>query len=73
LPNAQIISVILKDSLETVSHNLTDRDLDEVAERLVGKSGRAIRKIVIDVLITRVSDFDQPITKADLLTVAQKS
>jgi hypothetical protein len=52
---------------------LTDRDLDEVAERLVGKSGRAIRKIVIDVLITRVSDFDQPITKADLLTVAQKS
>lgn len=69
LPNAQVISIILKDSLETVSHNLTDSDLKEVSQRLVGKSGRAIRKIVIDVLITRESEFDQPITKADLLTV----
>ena len=70
LPDAQIISIILKDSLETVSHNLTDSDLQEVSKRLVGKSGRAIRKIVIDVLITRENEFNQPITKADLLTVA---
>lgn len=67
LPDTEAIYVILKDSLESITHSISETDLREVSARLVGKSGRSIRKLMIDALIAREDDFDQPISKEDLL------
>jgi SpoVK/Ycf46/Vps4 family AAA+-type ATPase len=67
LPDTDAIYVILKDSLESVTHSISETDLRDVSARLVGKSGRSIRKLMIDALIAREDDFDQPISKEDLL------
>lgn len=67
LPDAEIVAIILRDSLETVTHTLSDADITEVSESLVGLSGRAIRKLVIDALIKRYKDFSEPIDKNDVL------
>lgn len=69
LPDSQAISIILKDSLETITHTVSENDLLDISRQLVGKSGRAVRKIIIDVLIARDDEFEQPISKEDLLRV----
>jgi len=69
LPNREVAAQILRDSLETMSHSLSNKDFDEVSAHLEGMSGRAIRKLVFEALIGREEDFSKPISQRDIMAL----
>lgn len=69
LPDAGVIRSILADTLSEVPAASVDEDeLDELATALVGRSGRDIRKLVLEAVVTRHAP-DETLTAADLWEV----
>jgi pachytene checkpoint protein 2 len=70
-PDAERIGEILSDTLtEVPSHDIDSDAIGRLAVSMEGRSGRDIRKLVLEALVTRVADRDQPLTEADLAVVA---
>lgn len=73
LPDAETISEILADTLaELPASSVSSDEVRDLATSLVGSSGRNIRKIVLEALVTRADDASSPLTYADLETVVKR-
>lgn len=70
LPDLEARTQIIADSLrELPGHTLDADDIREVAGRMAGRSGRDIRKIIVEALITRGASPDEPLKREDLVRV----
>lgn len=70
LPTPELIEAILGDSLaELPSPSVSPGDLSRLAAAMEGMSGRAVRKLVLETLVTRSDGPDKPLTTGDLLAV----
>ncbi|MDH3250378.1 MAG: AAA family ATPase [Acidimicrobiia bacterium] len=70
LPNTEEREQIIADSLtELPKHSLSTDDIREVAEQLAGRSGRDIRKTIVEALITRSTSPDEPLGKEDIVRI----
>ncbi len=73
LPDAETISEILADTLaELPASSVSSDEVRDLATSLVGSSGRNIRKIVLEALVTRADDASSPLTYADLEAVVKR-
>lgn len=73
LPNAQTVADILRDTLQELpSVSLSDDELVDLATSMVGRSGRAIRKLVLEALVTREAPPTEPLTFEDLESVLKR-
>lgn len=67
LPDKDAVAHIVADSLREIpSHSLDSDDISSVARRLVGRSGRDIRKLVVEALVTRNAGPAAPLRRSDL-------
>lgn len=70
LPNRDERAQIIADSLsELPEHSLSTDDIRDVAEQLAGRSGRDIRKTIVEALITRSTSPDVPLGPEDIVRV----
>lgn len=73
LPSEDRIEEILRDTLDEVhASDVSDADLASLAGRLVGRSGRDIRKLVLEALVTRGGDPGRPLSHQDITTVIER-
>ena len=73
LPGVDEIVDIVSDSLtEIPGHSLDPSEIAEVAKGLLGRSGRDIRKLIVEALITRDVGPDQPLSKQDIVSVIER-
>lgn len=73
LPNAQTVADILRDTVQELpSVSLSDEELVELATSMVGRSGRAIRKLVLEALVTRGAPPTEPLTFGDVESVLKR-
>lgn len=73
LPDAEAAARILADTLTELPN--VDIDPEQVAElggRLVGESGRSIRKIVLEALVTRDAEPETPLRVEDIEVVLKR-
>lgn len=73
LPDAEAAARILADTLAELPN--VDIDPEQVAElggRLVGESGRSIRKIVLEALVTRDAEPETPLRVEDIEVVLKR-
>lgn len=74
LPDAGTARRILEDSLSEVSNTeFTDTDLQDMADRLAGRSGREIRKVVVEALATREVGISEPLKPIELDQVIDRT
>lgn len=74
LPGVDEISEIVADSLEEIpTHSVDAEDIADLAGRLVGRSGRDIRKLIVEALVTRDARPDDPLTSADIERAIEQS
>lgn len=67
LPDRVAISSILKDTIgELPAVSIDEREFEELAARLEGRSGRDVRKIVLEAIVTRDSPMSEPLTSDDV-------
>lgn len=72
LPDMDRVVEILEDTLsELPAVKISTAELVSVAEELVGRSGRDIRKFVLDVIVTRGKDHTEPLLATDLERVLE--
>lgn len=68
LPDRSAILSILKDTIDDLPAVAIDGDdLEMLAEKLEGRSGRDVRKVVLEAIVTRDSDLSEPLTTAHVL------
>lgn len=67
LPDRSTISAILKDTVaEIPASTIEEAEFDVLASRLEGRSGRDVRKLVLEAVVTRSTAPDVPLTTADI-------
>lgn len=70
LPDREERAQIIEDSLtELPRHSLNTTEIGDIAERLAGRSGRDIRKAIVEALITRNTDPDKPLSREDIVRI----
>ena len=71
LPDESTVAAILGDALGEVPSNINEESQSKLVGELTGLSGRDIRKVVFEAIISRVSigDFDAPLVEADIRVV----
>lgn len=73
LPNAQTVADILRDTVQELpSVSLSEEELVELSTSMVGRSGRAIRKLVLEALVTRGAPPTEPLTFGDVESVLKR-
>jgi pachytene checkpoint protein 2 len=69
-PDAERIGEILRDTLtEVPAHDIDDDAIGRLAKAMEGRSGRDIRKIVLEALVTRDAERSEPLTEDQLAAV----
>jgi pachytene checkpoint protein 2 len=72
LPDAETLAEILRDTLRELPQSaISDDEILELATALEGQSGRAVRKLVLEALVTR-PDPSAPFTYAELDSVVKR-
>lgn len=67
LPDRPAISSILRDTVaEIPASSIEEADFESLASTLVGRSGRDVRKLVLEAMVTRSTSPDVPLTTADI-------
>ena len=70
LPGKDRVVEILKDTFtELPAVEISSEELGRIASSLVGRSGRDIRKVVVDAIVTRSQDPTKPLLATDLQTI----
>ncbi len=71
LPDESTVAAILGDALGEVPSNINHESQSKLVGELTGLSGRDIRKVVFEAIISRASigDFDAPLVEADIRVV----
>lgn len=70
-PDTERIADILRDTLtEVPAHSIDDDGVTRLAQMMEGRSGRDIRKLVLEALVTRAAERDEPLTENELAAVA---
>jgi len=71
LPDESTVAAILGDALGEVPSNINEESQSKLVGELTGLSGRDIRKVVFEAIISRASigDFDAPLVEADIRVV----
>lgn len=73
LPDAETVAEILRDTLAELPHSgVAEEEILELAAALEGESGRTIRKLVLEALVTRSADPDSPVSYSDLEAVIKR-
>lgn len=73
LPDAETVAEILRDTLSELPGSAVAHDeILELATLLEGESGRTVRKLVLEALVTRSEPPTSPLTYADLDTVIKR-
>lgn len=73
VPDAETVAEILHDTLaELPRAALSDEEVLEAATSLEGQSGRTVRKLVLEALVTRSAGPDEPFTVTDLDSVIKR-
>lgn len=73
LPDADAAARILADTLsELPAVEIDSAQIADIADRTAGLSGRAIRKLVLEALVTRSADPETPLTAGDIGAVLTK-
>ncbi len=68
LPERETIVSILRDTVDEVpAVAIDDAEFEDLAAMMEGRSGRDIRKIVLEAIVTRHTSADTPLTVADLV------
>lgn len=72
LPDLDTRIAILRDTLSEVpAAEIGDADLEELAAPMEGRSGRDIRKVVLEAIVTRGKAVDAPLTAQDVERAAK--
>lgn len=70
LPDPETIDAILADTFSDLpSTEISDDERRSLAMTMTGRSGRDIRKVVLEAVVTRTSGPETPLTAADIETV----
>jgi len=73
LPDEELIELILSDTFGELSNvAIAATELKELAAVLVGRSGRDIRKTVLEALVTRGGAADRPLTAQEIVSVVER-
>jgi AAA+ superfamily predicted ATPase len=73
LPDTETIAEILADTFtELPAVDISDDERRDLAISMVGRSGRDIRKVVLEAIVTRTTDPGTPLTAADVETVLKR-
>lgn len=72
LPDVETAAEILRDALTEVPSAVGEEDLTVLATALSGRSGRDIRKVVLEAVVTREGDPDLPLTRDDIAGVLKR-
>lgn len=73
LPDAETIDAILADTFaELPAVAIDDTERGSIAVALVGRSGRDIRKVVLEAVVTRDADPEAPLEARDIETVLKR-
>lgn len=73
LPDAETIAEILADTFtELPAADISDDERRDLAISMAGRSGRDIRKVVLEAIVTRTTSPETPLTVADVETVLKR-
>lgn len=73
LPDADVAARILADTLTDVPNHEVGDELQHLAHRLVGRSGREIRKVVLEALATRGAPLSEPLKAIEIDEVIDRT
>lgn len=73
LPDAETIDAILSDTFaELPAVAIGDADRNSIAAAMVGRSGRDVRKVVLEAIVTRESDPEAPLEAQDIEAILKR-
>lgn len=73
LPDAETIAEILRDTLDELPAVAIDEDeLSGLASSMVGRSGRDVRKVILEAVVSRPEPPEAPLTAAEVQTVLKR-
>ncbi len=74
LPGPDGIALILRDTLDELPEvSIGDEDVTELAAAMTGRSGRDVRKVILQALVTRDNnDFPRPLTPKDVWRIVEQ-
>lgn len=72
LPDVETIAEILEDTLREVPSAIDEEELAELAGLMVGRSGRDVRKVILEAVVTKEGGPERPLTRADVEAVLKR-